>query len=335
MGINQPQVRKRKHQDWMLQNGGLDQGSGSEHLAKPQLEPLPPVQKSRTGGPLLRNLALITTGSLATMGLLTVAGLWRMGGQFFDRLSAIFAVATPPAQVDIRSMVVQQVRGASELTTAIYSMESVVPTSRERTLGNYVIGKTTLLYIAHGEVRAGVDLATLQPSDVQVVGEAITLRLPPPKILDSKIDVNRSKVYDYDRGFMGLGPDVAPELQELAQRETLAKIVETACTSGVLQSANDRAKLTVSQLLTTAGYRQLTVEPQPPIPKNCVAPNLSPAPTLSPTIAPTVVPTVAPTMLEPNPAPSSVSPPANPVPSLLPAPEVNIGPVLPQPSPSP
>lgn len=328
MGINQPQVRKRKHQDWMLQNGGLDQEPDSGHSSKPQLEPFPPVQKSRSGGPLLKNLALITTGSLVMLGLLTVAGLWRMGGQFFERLSAIFAVATPPAQVDIRSMVVQQVRGASELTTAIYSMESVVPTSRERTLGNYVIGKTTLLYIAHGEVRAGVDLATLQPSDVQVVGEAITLRLPPPKILDSKIDVNRSKVYDYDRGFMGLGPDVAPELQELAQRETLAKIVETACTSGLLQSANDRAKLTVSQLLTTAGYRQLTVEPQPPVPENCVAPNLSPAPT-APTISPTTSPTLSPTMpVEPSPTPSPA-----PVSPIGPVPEANVGPALPLPSP--
>jgi hypothetical protein len=58
---------------------------------------------------------------------------------------------------------------------------------------------------------------------VQVTNNTIQLRLPPPRILDSKIDVNRSSVYDYNRGFLGLGPDVGPQLQTLAQRETLKK----------------------------------------------------------------------------------------------------------------
>ncbi len=254
-GLNQTEAeRRRKNQHWTQQNGGVD--GRIEQPAQPAKEP---ARSRKAGSGLLSNLALLTIGSLVTVGLLLT---WRTGGEVFGRLWATLKVSEPPAKVDLRSLVVQQVRGASELTTAVYSMESVVPASRERKLGDYVIGKTTLLYIAHGEVRAGVDLAALQPSDVQVVGESVTVRLPPPQILDSKIDVNRSKVYDYDRGFMGLGPDVAPELQELAQRETLGKVVEAACLDGILQTANERAKLTVAQLLGTAGYAQLTVQTQ-------------------------------------------------------------------------
>ncbi|MFM7425393.1 MAG: DUF4230 domain-containing protein [Elainella sp.] len=281
-----------------------------------------------------KNLGLLTTGGLTMLGLVTLANLsanlGRTGGQFFSRLGNLFTVQEPPAQVDIRSLVVQQVRNASELTTAVYSMESVVPTSRERTLGGYVIGKTTLLYIAHGEVRAGVDLATLRPEDVQTavqatgttLGTGLTLRLPPPKILDSKIDVNRSKVYDYDRGFMGLGPDVAPELQELAQRETLAKIVETACTNGVLQSANDRAKLAVSQLLATAGYADITVEIQPPAADACRLPDvgLEAAPSVSPNTTRNITPDTSPNAAPaPTPSPAAEALPALPT-VPLPAP---------------
>lgn len=275
-------IEGRKSQDWSLYNGGV------ESRSTPLVASWIPL--------LLKNLSLITTGGFLILGLLIVSGMWRTGNQVMGKLRALFTVAEPPAKVDVRSMVVQQVRGASELTTAVYSMESVVPASRERTLGGYVIGKTTLLYIAHGEVRAGVDLSTLQPEDVQILGNGISLRLPPPKILDSKIDVNRSKVYDYDRGFFGLGPDVAPELQELAQRETLAKIVETACTDGVLQSANDRAKSAVSQLLTTAGYAQFSVEIQAPTAESCLLPTSSsitpiePTPAPSPTIPQTTIP---------------------------------------------
>lgn len=214
---------------------------------------------------LVRNLSLLATGSAALMTVFLLAGAWRSGTSFFTDLYTLFDQPQPEPKVDVRSMVVQQIRNASELTTAVYTMETVVPASRDRTVGGYVVGTTTLLYIAYGEVRAGVDLSALQESDVQLNGSTVTLRLPPPKILDSKIDVNRSRVYDYDRGFMGLGPDVAPELQELAQRKTLEKIVESACTGGILQQANGRAKLAISQLLSTAGYSQLVVEEQPPI----------------------------------------------------------------------
>jgi len=291
MGIKQTEAgRQRKNQDWMRQPSGIDERSVS---AKPTGLSL-----------LLKNLMLLTTGGLAGLGLLFLISIWHTGGQFFDQLRASFTVAEPPAKVDLRSLVVQQVRGASELTTAVYSMESVVPASRERTLGDYVIGKTTLLYIAHGEVRAGVNLATLQPGDLQVVGDAMAIRLPPPQILDSKIDVNRSKVYDYDRGFMGLGPDVAPELQELAQRETLTKVVEAACADGILQAANDRAKLAVEQLLSTAGYRQLTVETQPAAANACQPPTATPAlvvPAPSPVTPDLAVPSAVPSPIWSNP----------------------------------
>ncbi len=262
---------------------------------------------TRTWSLFLKNLALMTAGGLLFLTAFILAGVWQSSSNLFSKLGTLFSVAQAPAQVDVRSVIVQQVRGASELTTAVYTMESVVPTSQDRTIGGYVIGKTTLLYIAHGEVRAGVDLAALQPNDVQVEGNNILLRLPPPKILDSKIDVNRSKVYDYDRGFLGLGPDVAPELQELAQRETLTKIVETACTNGVLQAANDRAKLVVSQLLNTGGYTQLQVATQMPNAETCVAANASSPSSVSPGSVPSV--------LLPSPPMSTTPIPATPIPS--------------------
>jgi hypothetical protein len=169
----------------------------------------------------------------------------------------------------MKPMLVQQLRGISELTTAVFAMQTVVPASRDRTLGGYVIGRTTLLYIAYGEVRAGVDLSSIQPSDIQVNGDTVSVRLPPPQILDSKIDVNRSKVYDYDRGFLGLGPDAAPELQDLAAQTTLQHIVESACDQGVLETASTQARETVGQLLKTAGYVTSIIEVQPPAPETC------------------------------------------------------------------
>jgi len=217
---------------------------------------------------VLHSLSLLLSGGVMAAGLAVGVGLWQGGDRFLTQLREFFTVQQPAPQMDVQSIVVQRVRTMSELTTAVFAMQAVVPTRRDRTFGGYTIGQTTLLYIAYGEVRAGVDLSQISPTDVQVTGQTVSLRLPPPRILDSKIDVNRSQVYDYDRGFLGLGPDVAPELQEAAQRQTLQEIITAACNQGILQTASDRAQVAITQLLSTAGY-QVTVEPQPPAPDAC------------------------------------------------------------------
>ncbi len=223
---------------------------------------------SMTSG-LFRNLMLMTTGGTVLIALLFGIGILRSGTRFFEGLNAIFNTPQPKPEVDVRTIVVRQVSGASEMTTAVFTMESVVPTRQDMKLANYTVGSTTLLYIAYGEVRAGVDLKDLKADNVQIVNDTIQLQLPPPRILDSKIDVNRSSVYDYNRGFLGLGPDVAPQLQTIAQRETLKKIVSAACSQGVLKQANERAELVVEKLLNTAGYKQVQVKTQPPAPGTC------------------------------------------------------------------
>jgi hypothetical protein len=213
---------------------------------------------------------LMTTGGVVLIALIFSVGVLRSGVRFFEGINAIFNAPPPKPEVDVRSLVVRQIRGASELTTAVFTMEAVVPTRQDRNLAGYKVGTTTLLYIAYGQVRAGVDLEELGADDVQVVNDTIQLQLPPPRLLDSKIDVNRSTVYDYDRGFLGLGPDVAPQLQTLAQQETLKKIVSAACKEGVLEQANDRAQLAVTQLLNTAGYKDVEVKTRSPLPGTCM-----------------------------------------------------------------
>lgn len=219
---------------------------------------------------LVRNLMLMSTGGIVLIALLFGIGMWRSGNRFFEGLTAIFSGSAP--EVEVRSLIVSKVRGASELTTAVFTMEAVVPTRQDRKLGGYTIGSTTLLYIAYGEVRAGVDLKDLKPENVQVVNNKIQIQLPPPRILDSKIDVNRSSVYDYNRGFLGLGPDTAPQLQTLAQQQTLQKIEAAACQQNLLTQANDRAQLVVEKLLNTAGYKQVEVKTQSPQSGACTTP---------------------------------------------------------------
>ena len=208
-------------------------------------------------------MSILGGGVLLT--LLAGYGLWRSGDRFMDGMRLMFTPKPPEDKVDTRTLVVNQVQGASELTTAIFSMEAVVPTESNRTVGNYVIGQTNLLYIAHGEVRAGIDLSAISEENIEVIDDSgdlppsMVVTLPAPKILDSKLDVTRSDVYDYDRGFLQLGPDRAPELQTLAQQEALKRIRQGACDEGILTMASERAEVTMRQLIEPMGYGNLTV----------------------------------------------------------------------------
>lgn len=214
---------------------------------------------------ILQLLAISTTGGAVMLGSLALFAFLRSGGQFFEEMKLALTPKPPEETVDVRTVVVEQVREVSELTTAIFTMEAVVPAQSDRKLGELTIGQTNLLYVAYGEVRAGVDLEELTAADVVAseAGQQITLTLPAPKILDTAIDVTRSNVYDYSRGIFNLGPDRAVELQSLAQREAKAKIERAACEQDILGQANDRAELVVTQLLLTAGFESVTVEREP------------------------------------------------------------------------
>ena len=262
----------------------------------------------QTLGVVFKGLGVLLSGGSFVLGLVVLLSVWKSGDWFWKNITAWTTEPQPAPKVDIRSIVVKQVQDASELTTAIFTMEAVVPTQQDSTVGGLVIGSTKLLYIAHGEVRAGIDLSKISVADVQAVGETLTVKLPKPKLLDSKIDVGRSSVYDYNRGSLGLGPDVAPQLQSLAQKEALEKITTAACDKGILTQANDRAKLVIGQLLKVPAYKIVTVQVQAPDVVACkvalpavTAPATTPAATRSPGSAPiaspTVIPSVVPTTL--------------------------------------
>lgn len=220
---------------------------------------------------LLQGLLGSLSGAMLLIGMIAGIGLWRSGEDFVNSIRSAFTPSEPVEEADVQTVVVQRIRGASELTTAIFTMEAVVPASSSRTIANYEIGKTTLIYIANGEVRAGVDLSEIAPENVQANGDVLRVMLPGPKIVDSKIDVSRSQVFDYDRGFLGLGPDRAPELQDKAQEVALQRLLEAACEQGILQQASDRAELVVQQLLQNTEYTRVLVESQPSPNTVCVA----------------------------------------------------------------
>ncbi|MBE9203245.1 DUF4230 domain-containing protein [Synechocystis salina LEGE 06099] len=215
-----------------------------------KLSSLQPARKNFQWLPLLGTGGIVLIMAIAVMGI----------GQGLRTISPWLRISNSEAKGEISTLVVQQIRAVSELTTTIFAMETVIPTSQERQWGNFTLGRTDLLYIGYGEVRAGIDLEQLSEQNIEQKSGKLIVTLPAPKILDQKIDVERSRIYQYDRGFLNLGPDTAPELQSLAQRQTLAKITTAACDQGILDQANEQAEIAVGGLLRGTGYTEVEIK---------------------------------------------------------------------------
>src|SRR5271156_2311422 len=100
--------------------------------------------------------------------------------------------------------VVEQIQTLSDLVTVKYVVEKVIilDSPPQSTLGQFVQGENRILLLAHGIVKAGIDLKRLAPGDVQVDGKIIRLHLPPPEITDAYLDEKQTQVIDWQRGFL-------------------------------------------------------------------------------------------------------------------------------------
>jgi hypothetical protein len=159
--------------------------------------------------------------------------------------------------------VVQQVQTLSDLVTVKYVMEKVVilnspPTS---TLGQFVQGENRVLLLAHGVVKAGIDLKRLAPEDVVITGRKITLHLPPPQITDAYLDEHQTQVIDWQKGFLR---DFDKGLETAARQDAVDDIRRAARLGGILNDANERAQQELAWFLRQAGFEQVEFVDQNP-----------------------------------------------------------------------
>ena len=114
-----------------------------------------------------------------------------------------------------------------------------------------------ILFVAQGEAIAGVDLSSLRPEDVRVVGERVHVRLPEPAIFTVHLDEPNCRVYDRTLGWLSR-PD--PQLESQVRQRALEKITEAARERGLLTTARDNARTTVAALLRGLGAREVVFD---------------------------------------------------------------------------
>jgi hypothetical protein len=159
--------------------------------------------------------------------------------------------------LDRQPAVITQMRELGRLETASYTVEKVLEggVDQGNDLLNLLLGDR-LLFIAHGEVIAGVDLAELADEDVSVSDDrqSVTLRLPPARVLIKRLDNDLSRVYDRSQGWLTKGD---PELESRVRQEAERAVLQAACEGGILDQAELNAQRQVQILLLALDFREI------------------------------------------------------------------------------
>jgi hypothetical protein len=145
--------------------------------------------------------------------------------------------------------VVKQVQTLSDLVTVKYVLEKVVILEDTKWYG-----ESRVLLLAHGVVKAGIDLNRITTNNVTISGKSISIRLPPPQITDAYLDDKQSQVIDHTTGLLRV---FDKDLEQNARENAVDEIRRAARASGILDDANQRARLELELFLRQAGFERV------------------------------------------------------------------------------
>lgn len=145
------------------------------------------------------------------------------------------------------------------LETTEFAMRTVIDLEKDPSnLWEQIVGTDKLMLIAEGEVVAGFDLQKVdQKKDMKVQGTTIKLTLPAPEILYSRIDNEKSYVYERKTGLL-VKPD--PTLESRARLLAEKNLVEWAEQRGIYQKAETSGRVYLENFLRSLGFTDITIE---------------------------------------------------------------------------
>jgi hypothetical protein len=149
--------------------------------------------------------------------------------------------------------IINEVRSLARLETIQYSIEKVITAETGQGSFGFLFGDK-LLFVAHGTVIAGIDLAQLTSQDLRLDGKVLTVQLPEPEIFVATLDNDKSYVYDRQKGLLNSGvTDLETKARQVAEQE----IAEAAISDGILSEAKLNAENYLTRLFKTLGYQEV------------------------------------------------------------------------------
>ena len=164
-------------------------------------------------------------------------------------------------------VLLKSLENLSDYHAATANMQVVVDIEQDaRLLPSFIKGERTL-FVAAGTVDAAVDFRGLSrdPDAVQVSDDrrSVKLTLPAPKLLEPRLDPDRTRVYDRDRGVLDRVEDALSDrpgdeqpLYQLADKKLAAAAAEDP---KLLQTAERNTRSMLEGLLRGLGFENIKI----------------------------------------------------------------------------
>ena len=142
-----------------------------------------------------------------------------------------------------------KVQTLSQFVTVKYSLEKVVEYDDAKWYG-----ESRVLLVAHGVVKAGIDLSQLAPGDLQISGKKIRLTLPRARITDTYLDDDKTQILDHSTGAFRL---FDKDLQQNARQRAVDELRLAASQNGILNDAAEKGRSQLTILLYQLGFTEI------------------------------------------------------------------------------
>jgi hypothetical protein len=146
----------------------------------------------------------------------------------------------------------KEVQTLSQFVTVKYSLEKVVEFDDAKWYG-----ESRVLLVAHGVVKAGIDLGQLGPGDIQVSGKKISLILPRARITDVYLDDRQTQIVDHTTGILRV---FDKDLEQNARRQAVDELRLAASQNGIMKEAADKGQARLTILLYQLGFTNISLQ---------------------------------------------------------------------------
>ena len=215
------------------------------------IPPLPPAGSASSRTKFGGGLALIA--GLAAGALLTLALLAAL--RSVNPVSSFWSALRGTTHLDMsQPTVVEKIQQLQRLETVVYTMDKVVSGARESQLLPDFLGSDRILMLVHGESVAGIDFSGLRPGDVKIEGKRVTLHLPQSQVFTTHLDAAKTRVYSRQTGWL---VPTDPDLETKVRQEGERQIQQAALADGILKTADQNARTTLTSLLQGLGFAEV------------------------------------------------------------------------------
>ncbi|MFN0066511.1 MAG: DUF4230 domain-containing protein [Limisphaerales bacterium] len=154
------------------------------------------------------------------------------------------------------AVLLKEIQGLGELVTVKYVIEQVVVTEDPAWYGD-----SRVILLAHGVVKAGMDLVDFTESDLDADGDVLRIRLPRFRITDVYLDDHRTQVIERTTGLLRR---FDKGLEQEARQEAVLTFRSTALKGGILREAEAQAQAQLGALGRRMGFARVEFSERAP-----------------------------------------------------------------------